>query len=560
MKLKFNIKKNIYIMICALLFSTFILVGRSYKLTSSANKIFENIWLSLLQLIVITIIVFAILEFIKIIIKKYEKKDFKNKFHRINRMFNKNPFFFSIIFILLGWTIYIIAFYPTIMTIDAYNQLKQFFGIDNYYSDTVVLLSKDMLITNHHPVIHTLIMGGLLKLGRTVGNDNLGLLFYSVLQIAILASTLAYTIKYLKSRNIRNRFIYIVLLIYTFIPSFPFYAMTATKDTIYTALIILFIIEIHKIISLKKDEKIKIKKSIIIIFLMIAICLMRNNGIYVVLLSFLPLAFCNKTNIKTNLIAIFIVFVSYCIYLNVILPHFNIANGSIREALSIPFQQTARYIKYYENEITDVEKEKIDKVLDYDMIGDMYTPESADLVKGTFKKRCTREELIEYFKAWKEQLKRHPEVYIDSIISNTYGYFYPLTSKIYISYHDLNHPFLKMQANFWRMEYQKEFMDYKYNNLVGLRNLLTRYAIDFQYVPIIGWSVNVAFNTWIIILLISYSLAKKKNIIILLPSIITLMVCLASPMNNYFRYAMPIIFSNPLLFMLIFEKQKKTQM
>lgn len=556
MKLILDLKRDIYIVICSLLFSVFVLVGRSYKLTSTANQIFENVWLSLIQLIIITIAFFIILEIMKIIIQKYEKKEFKNKFYKINRMFNKHPFFVSIIFILLGWIIYIIAFYPTIMTIDAYNQLKQFLGVKNYYSDTVVLLSENMLITNHHPVMHTFMLGEFLKLGRLLSNDNLGLFFYSTLQIAILASTLAYTVKYLKSKNIRNRFLYVVLLIYTFVPAFPFYAITATKDTIYTALIMLFIIEIHKIISLKKDEKIRIKKSITILLLMIAICLMRNNGIYVVFLSFLPLTFCSKTNFKRNLTILLITSISYYMYLNVLLPHFNITAGSIREALSIPFQQTARYKKYYENEITEEQKEKIDKVLDYEIIGDLYVPESADMVKYTYRKRCSKEELIEYFKVWGEQFKKHPDIYIDATISNTYGYFYPVTSNIYIHYHDLNHPLLKLQANFWSMKYQKKFMNYGYNGLDGLRGLLTEYALGFQYIPIIGWSVNVAFNTWVMIILIFYSIAKKKNIIILLPSVITLMVCLASPMNNYFRYAMPIIFSNPLIALLILRRSE----
>lgn len=36
--------------------------------------------------------------------------------------------------------------------------------------------------------------------------------------------------------------------------------------------------------------------------------------------------------------------------------HYNIQNGSIREALSLPFQQTARYIVEYGDEVTDEEK------------------------------------------------------------------------------------------------------------------------------------------------------------------------------------------------------------
>jgi hypothetical protein len=37
------------------------------------------------------------------------------------------------------------------------------------------------------------------------------------------------------------------------------------------------------------------------------------------------------------------------------LPYFHVTQTSIREVLSIPFQQTARYVKYYGNDVTDNE-------------------------------------------------------------------------------------------------------------------------------------------------------------------------------------------------------------
>lgn len=82
----------------------------------------------------------------------------KIKLNKINEFIKKRLGLVSFILIILCWLIYIIAFYPTIITIDAYNQLKSFFNLKNYYSDSVVLLSESMLITNFHPVIHTLML------------------------------------------------------------------------------------------------------------------------------------------------------------------------------------------------------------------------------------------------------------------------------------------------------------------------------------------------------------------------------------------------------------------
>ena len=63
----------------------------------------------------------------------------------------------------------------------------------------------------------------------------------------------------------------------------------------------------------------------------------------------------------------------------------DIPAGSVGEALSIPMQQTARYIRDYGNEVTDDERTAIEKVLDYDAIVQSYMPELSDGVKQYYK-------------------------------------------------------------------------------------------------------------------------------------------------------------------------------
>ena len=46
----------------------------------------------------------------------------------------------------------------------------------------------------------------------------------------------------------------------------------------------------------------------------------------------------------------------------------NINEGSIKEALSIPFMQTARYVVAYDSEVTEEERNAINNVLEYDTL------------------------------------------------------------------------------------------------------------------------------------------------------------------------------------------------
>ncbi len=553
-----EVKLNkIYVIISSVIFAVFTVIGYSYHKENSGLPIFaswKTVLFSLLQVVIWCLIYIIILHILILIIKWYSNKKWKQT--KINQFFSKHTFMSSLLIILSGWAIYMIAFYPTIITIDAYNQLKAFWGLKNYYTDSVILLSESMLITNHHPVLHTLLLGGFVQLGKLLSNDNLGLFMYSILQIGILSSTLAYTIQYLKNQNVKNRFLYIVLFIYALVPVFPFYAMTATKDVMYTAFVILFIIEIHKIIT--QSEKISIKKMIYLIFLSMLVSLMRNNGILLILPIWIVLLFYSKENRK-RIRSILIIYICISLlYLQVLLPYFQISQVSKREMLSIPFQQTARYIQNYDKEITQEEKGIINKVLKYDSIKNNYIPTISDPVKGTYNKYATDNDLKNYFRIWAKHFCKHPVVYLEATINNIYGYFYPALSEDYIYYQDINQPLLKVIANYGYLNYKEKFMDYGFNaTLKGTRTTLIKIAKNFQYIPILGGIVNIAINNWIVILLTIYVIIKKqgKYLILLLPSIISIVICILSPVNNCFRYAMPIIFANPLMLFLITNKK-----
>ena len=237
----------------------------------------------------------------------------------------------------------------------------------------------------------------------------------------------------------------------------------------------------------------------------------------------------------------------YVGYNKVLLPSFEIANTSIREVLSVPFQQTARYAKYYGDEISLEDKEIIDKVLGYEDLGERYDPDLSDPVKNKFNKYTTDEELKEYFTVWLKYLFKRPVVYIDATINNIYGYFYPNTSAWYI-YSDLNHKL--PEAGF----------DYHYNGLSGLRLILTGYGEAFPYIPIIGTIANIGMVVWIHILLVGVLIVNKmkKYIVLLLPSLSFILVCMVGPANTYFRYILPCVFALPAILCILYNELKKS--
>lgn len=524
-------RKNVIVMLLSILLSIFLIVGNSFKKKGSFEFITNHL---IIHTVTFLILIFIFYKVISFLFKKLDNIKWKERqeFNKIIKIFNKHPFLFCFIIILICWLPYIISFYPVILSPDPSYQIMQFFHIDNKYSTYSILLDPSVIITNHHPVIHTLLLGSMVKIGTLLGSVNIGLFLYSIIQILILSSTLSYTIVFLKNIKIPKKYLLLCLIIYALTPVFPFYSMSAVKDVIFGSLIILYIISIYQFMNKKE---ITFKDMLKELLLMILIILFRNNGFHVILLSFPFLLFYKN---KKQILMIFLLMLTFNItYNKVILPYFKITPSSIREVLSIPFQQTARYANEYDSELSEKDKKIIDQILEYDTLATRYNPELADPVKNKFNRYYKSEDLKEYFKVWKKGLFKHPITYIEATVHNTYGYFYPFKTNWYF-YHKYDTRIVK-----------KGF-DYHYNSLSSERNFLTIIATIFPYIPVIGFLVNIGFNSWILMFMACYLIYQKKykSLVVLLPSFVLLLVCVASPANTYFRYALPNIFAMPLLF------------
>ena len=554
------LKKNkIYKIILSILFSSFMIFGYSYMKINSWDVIFKNVFQILKTLIkgIGYYIVFrTILNYIfDILFCNITVKETSNKIY--NFIFKKHSFIIPLIIILICWIPYIIAFYPGILFQDSSNQIRQYFGYDipeDSSTNSVNLIDENVKITNHHPVVHTIILGLCMQLGKIIGNDNLGVFTYILLQIMLLSSTFAYVINFMKKLKIPNWVRIFSLGFFALLPIIPIYAMEVTKDVPFTCFIIIYIIQIYKLIQKANEEKINIRNSIKIIMESILVVLFRNNGIYVIIMSLPLIAIIDKLNRKKILILSLIIVILYEEFNSILLPTLKISKASIREALSIPFQQTDRYVKKYSNEIPEEEKVAIDKVLDYDTLPERYDPLNADPVKNKYNKDTTSQELKNYIKVWFQELIRHPCTYIQATMNNTYGYFYP-ESKIRQYTTDFivdSHESINKTGDF----------NYSYiQSLKPLRQVINKISKTAQIIPGISWLINIALNVWLIITLFVYLLyiRKYKYLIYLMPFISIILVCIASPINAYYRYAISYIFAMPLTISIFIDILKREE-
>ena len=553
--------KKVFKVILALLFSFFMVFGYSYYKINSWDMIFENTF----QLFKATIVFIgyyilfrAIINYLfDILFPKISTSKLKETTNKVyNFIFIKHSFIMPLVIILICWLPYLIAYYPGILGADQSNQVKQFLGYDIpewSASNSTKLIDENVKITNHHPVLHTIGIGLCAKLGLAIGNVNFGIFIFTLMQYILLGIALANIINFMKKLKVPYWIKVLSLLLFALSPTIAVCSVQVNKDVIFASLIILYVIRLYELIKSSNNKKLTIKSCIGIIILSLLVCLFRNNGIYAIVLSLPFVAIIDKLNRKQILISSITVLIIYQLIISVILPLFKIPNSGVREMLSVPFQQTARYVKEHGDEVTEAEKQIIDKILDYDTLAERYDPLLSDPVKRDYNKNATTEDLINYFKVWFAQFLKHPTTYMQATMNNVYGYFYPETNLRQYNYYMVNSI---EDIN------EIENFDYGYiDELQGERHFIKGIASIITKFPGISWTMNIAFNVWLIMIIFVYLIYSKKNryIIYLLPFISIILVCILSPVNAAYRYSISFIFGMPLTVAIFIDILKQKQ-
>lgn len=529
------------------IFSLFMIIGEGYETYGSYKLVFLNFATFLLGLAKLVGYMYLFIHLFSILddlIGKYKNKDinFKNKYlNKYLYFFEKYPFRTSFVTIFLVITIYMIAFYPIVLSPDPSFQIKMYFNEHTKYIDWVIQRNPNIFMTAHHPVFQTYMIGFCIDIGTFLVNNNFGLFLYTLIQSIIYGGVLAYTIKFMYKNGVKSRSRIIVLLMYLIVPMYLIYSISAVKDTLYTAFMILFVLFVFDIIKNYKSMSLKYSFLIKSFFVMLFMSLFRHNGVYVIALTIIPLLFYSRVNFIKILSCFLAFFVSIYSFDKILIPYLGISDGSKREMLSVPFQQTARLVKEHPDFYNTEDKEAIDNILGFDTLAERYNPKLADPVKNEYNKYTTEEDLNEYFKVWLKGLKKYPDVYVDATLNNTFGFFYPDEHNWYI------------YTKYTTRVLENDLLDYHYNKLSFLRGFLDGYANFFPYIPIVGAISNIAINTWVVFIIVVYLIntKNKKYLISVIPLIGSIIFCFIGPANTYFRYTMPYIFVIPVLVVLL---------
>lgn len=424
---------------------------------------------------------------------------------------------------------YMIFSYPGIFMGDSATQIAQF-------------PFQTTGLSNHHPVIHTLFLGLCLQIGGILGSWNLGAFLFCMIQTLFMFAVMAYAVQILMEIQ-ADRKVYLGIIVYYIIhPRISSYLFLVSKDILYADFVVLFFLAFFRLLS-GGMQNMK-RERLLLGVAVVGMVIMRNDGIFVVVLTLL-VAMLYRPFRKKALVYLTVVVSTVTILNTVLYPIMKVTPGSIGEMLSVPFQQTARYLLYYGEDVTSEQIEVIDQVLDYDTLAENYNPKLSDAVKRTY--HGTFADLLNYFGVWFEMLLRHPDAYIQATMNNYYQYFYPGPTLFNnYSYSWSAQMMEEMNASFGSDFHFPVIWDTARKTLETVRE-------TFYSLPVVSLLNKPAPYVWIALLFIVYCCRKKSLVgfIFSMPMIVQILIFITGPTNGYYcRYEYPMLVYLPLVVVL----------
>ena len=320
---------------------------------------------------------------------------------------------------------------------------------------------------------------------------------------------------------------------FAILPTWGDYAQMYVKDTLYAGVFCAF----FTCAALFAAGKGKLSRPVAAGFVASAVLcvLIRNNGLYVVAPSAAALIFAARGRTRKIVAgaALAAAVAGFAVVNAVVLPAAGVEKGSVREALSLPFQQTARWCVRYPDEAAEY-RDVIDAVLDFDAVSANYDPRVSDPVKDTY--HGDSDALGEYLKMWAKIGLRHPGLYVEAAANLAFGYFTP-------GY--IHGPY---GGAFFKTLGEAFDIDVAFANPEAVARV-DSFNRAWATAPGLSHLIAPATYAWALILCAAALLRKRRirALALTLPLWLTLAVNCVSPVCGLVRYVLPMMACTPLL-------------
>lgn len=447
---------------------------------------------------------------------------------------------FYALLIFLCWLPVFLAYYPCVFAYDAEGQLYQVIAHD--YS-------------THHPLLHTLFLGGFFRLGGNVlGSYQKGMALHSVVQMIMMSGTFGYTLAYLYRRGVPVYMRAVLFCFYGVFPANSILAISTTKDVLFSALVLLHTLHVYRMAESSGAEGHFLKRYLGTYVLWAALLLLfRNNAVYAYVLS-IPVVCLGLRQVwgaaagvwRKYLLCALLALTLFGIGSMALKAATGAQSGSPREMLSVPLQQMARTRVETEGTLPPEMRRELDRYISAEWVFAAYDPHLADPVKN---RAVIHDDPAGLIRMWIQLGMKHPQIYIDAFLDNSIGYWF-LEDQTHAQIYGIGTEsgFGYLSTDNRTMPAGCEIVEHSY--LPGLRACMERIVSDnvYQKVPVLRIVFAPAFYWWMLCMYIAVSIYRRQYGL-LLPAVflvIYYMTLLLSP-TVLIRYMYPFVVTVPVM-------------
>ena len=435
-------------------------------------------------------------------------------------------FFLSLALVLfLGSLPYLLLYAPGLNIADTRDQLLQFFGYPSYIGDGAAL-------SDHHPVLTTLLYGGIMQLGLLAGSANLGQWLYSGVFILLTSLSLSYLLLTLCRLGAPRRLARGIAAFYALWPVPALYAFNMGKDSTVIPAVLLFACQMLRLFHARTRPRPGFWAGLAAnAFLLMAL---RKSAPWCLAASLpflLPCLPGRRRGTAAALLCALLLFAGY----RSLLPRLGVIPGETREALSLPVQQAARALR--DGTVSPEDAENLGRFLDLETAAGAYDPRLSDPVKDRTNPRAAREDLLSFAKGWLGAGLSNPSCYLQAWMNLIYGYFYPSDSNTILCL-TLNSPdqgdlTLRQDPAFapLRLSFHN-FVYFRLRRAPGLSALFTVSGLVFAFLFLFSalWASR------------GFSAAAPFSFFLC-----TLGIAMFSPKSGEIRYVLPLLYALPAM-------------
>ena len=313
------------------------------------------------------------------------------------------------------WLPYLLACFPGNMNSDFFGEVRQQMGMSP--------------LSNHHPVIHQLMIRICLIIGMKFGGVENGIALFTVLQMIFVAGTFAACICFLINNGIQKIILYGVFFFYAFYIINGFYAVTLYKDVPFSGITLLFMIMLTKELRGDyRDQKTAARVASLtgMILLSFLFCTIRNNGYYAFVIGMVIILFLNIKKCRRLLILFAAVMILVSGYKFILFNVVGAQKSASSEMLALPLQMLARVIKEDDPDLGEEDFVVLSEVIpDYEAFSEDYIPDTIRLLKTNVRSEVFDKAPGRYIKSWIKIGLRYPRTYLDAFLLHTQGFWDP---------------------------------------------------------------------------------------------------------------------------------------